>query len=34
MLFEQLTKKQDEEFEREHWKAIEKVALSCYWKTE
>jgi hypothetical protein len=34
MVFEQLTNEQDEEFEREHKKAVEKVVLSCYRKTD
>jgi hypothetical protein len=34
MLFERLTDEQDEEFEHEHKKAVEKVILSCYRKTE
>jgi hypothetical protein len=34
MVFEQLTNEQDEEFEREHKKPIEKVDLSCYRKTD
>jgi hypothetical protein len=34
MVFEQLTNKQDEEFEHEHKKAAEKVVLSCYQKTD
>jgi hypothetical protein len=33
MVFEQLTNEQDEEFEHEHKKTIEKVVLSCYRKT-
>jgi hypothetical protein len=36
MVFEQLTNEQDEEFEHEHehMKAVEKVVLSCYRKTD
>jgi hypothetical protein len=34
MVFEQLTDKQDEEFEREHKKVVDKVVLSCYQKIE
>jgi hypothetical protein len=34
MVFERLTDEQDEDFEREHKKAVEKVVLSCYHKTE
>jgi hypothetical protein len=34
MVFEQLTNEEDEEFEHEHKKAIEKVVLSCYQKTD
>jgi hypothetical protein len=34
MVFEQLTNEQDEEFERENKKAVEKVVLSCYRKTD
>jgi hypothetical protein len=30
MVFEQLTNGQDEEYERERKKAVEKVVLSCY----
>jgi hypothetical protein len=30
MVFEQLIDEQDEEFEREHKKAVEKVVLPCY----
>jgi hypothetical protein len=33
MVFEQLTNEQDEEFEREHKKAVQKVVMSCYQKT-
>jgi hypothetical protein len=34
MVFEQLTNEQDEEFEHEHKKPVEKVVLSCYQKTD
>jgi hypothetical protein len=33
-VFGQLTNEQDEEFEREHKKAVEKVVLSSYRKTD
>jgi hypothetical protein len=34
MVFQQLNDEQDEEFEREHKKVVEKVVLSCYQKIE
>jgi hypothetical protein len=34
MVFEQLTNEQDEEFEHEHKKVVEKVVESCYRKTD
>jgi hypothetical protein len=34
MVFEQLTNEQDEEFEHEHKKVVDKVVLSCYHKTK
>jgi hypothetical protein len=34
MVFEQLINEQDEEFEHEHKKVVEKVVLSCYQKTD
>jgi hypothetical protein len=34
MVFERLTDEQDEEFEREHKKVVEKLDMSCYRKIE